>query len=105
MYSLVEPPSCPKNVSVRNADLDIYVVTWQQSNSQTVTFTTVIYCPKSSPNCGNSVNCTSTSCSISGLDPGTEYQFTIIPNNECGTPPECDENKVNLTTEIIGTGK
>ena len=37
------------------------------------------------------MNCTSP-CTISGLDPGTEYQFTVIPNNNCGSPTGCTRN-------------
>ena len=54
------------------------------TNTPPVTSTTVTYCPTSSPNCGNSMNCTSP-CITSGLDPGTEYQFTVIPNKNCGS--------------------
>ena len=43
------------------------------------------------------MNCTSP-CTISGLDPGTEYQFTVIPNNNCGSPTGCTGNNATVTT-------
>ena len=43
------------------------------------------------------MNCTSP-CTISGLDPGTEYQFTVIPNNNCGFPTGCTENSATAQT-------
>ena len=43
------------------------------------------------------MNCTSP-CTISGLDPGTEYQFTVIPNSNCGSPTECTGNKAAART-------
>ena len=51
----------------------------------------------SSPNCVNSMTCTSP-CTISGLDPGTEYQFTVIPNNNCGSPTGCTGNRATAQT-------
>ena len=41
------------------------------------------------------MTCTSP-CTISGLDPGTEYQFTVIPNNNCGSPTGCTGNATTL---------
>ena len=43
------------------------------------------------------MTCTSP-CSISGLDPGTEYQFTVIPNNNCGSPTGCTGNTATAQT-------
>ena len=43
------------------------------------------------------MNCTSP-CTISGLDPGTEYQFTVIPNNNCGSPTGCTGNMATART-------
>ena len=34
------------------------------------------------------MTCTSP-CTISGLDPGTEYQFVVIPNNNYGSSTGC----------------
>ena len=96
----VDVPSCPTGVQVKNVDsADCLVsLTWQQPpNTPPVTSTTVIYCPTSSPNCGNSVSCTSP-CNISRLDPGTEYHFTVIPNNNCGSPTGCTGNKATVGT-------
>ena len=78
-------PSCPLSVmAVGKGDNDGITVTWQQPpNTLPFISTTVTYCPTLSPNCGNSVNCTSP-CIISGLDPDTDYQFTVIPNSNCG---------------------
>ena len=54
------PPSCSAAVtSFRIDNFTRSIVTWQQPpNTPPVTSTTVTYCPTSSPNCGNSVNCT-----------------------------------------------
>ena len=92
-------PSCPSSVmAVSKGDYDAITVIWQQPPSTPpVTSTTVTYCTTSSPNCGNSMTCTSP-CTISGLYPGTEYQFTVIPNNNCGSPTGCTGNRA--TAEI-----
>ena len=65
--------------------------------SNHITSTIVTYRPILSPNCGNSITCTSP-CTISGLDPGTEYQFTVIPNNNCGSPTGCTGNMAAART-------
>ena len=44
------------------------------------------------------MNCTTSPCIISGLDPGTEYQLTVIPNNICGSPTGCPGNTATVTT-------
>ena len=91
-------PSCPTHVnfdesSLRNNGCRVSL-TWQQPpNTLPVTLTTVTYCPTSSSNCGNSMTCTSP-CTISGLLNNTEYQFTVIPNNNCGSPTGCTGNTV-----------
>ena len=94
---LVGVPSCPSSV-VAVAHENNITVTWQQLlNTSPVTSTTVTYCPTSSPNCGNSMTCTSP-CNISGLYPGTEYLLTVIPNSNCGSPTGCTGNKATAET-------
>ena len=106
MNSYIGIPLCPNGVdlaqyTIRNNGCDVSL-TWQQPpNTPPVTSTTVTYCPTSSPNCGNSVNCTTSTCNISGLDSGTEYQFTVIPNNNCGSPNGCTWNNVTHSEWIL----
>ena len=89
-------------MAVGKNDSNVVTVTWQQSpNTTLATSTTVTYCPTLSPNCGNSMTCTSP-CTISGLYPGTEYQFTVIPNNNCGSPTGCTGNMATAQTYKYG---
>ena len=94
-------PLCASDVQATNilaSNLCSVSLTWQHPpNSPPFTSTTVTYCPTSSPNCGNSMTCTSP-CTISGLDNGTEYQFTVIPNNNCGSPTGCTGNMSTVMT-------
>ena len=43
------------------------------------------------------MTCTSP-CIISGLDPGTEYQFTVISSNNHGSPTGCTGNMATAQT-------
>ena len=81
---------------------DTITVTWQQPlNTLPVTLTevTASICPTSSPNCGDRpiLYCNSP-CTFHGLDPGTEYQFTVIPSNNCGSPTGCTGNTATAQT-------
>ena len=44
------------------------------------------------------MTCTTSPCTINGLDPGTEYQFTVIPKNNCGSATGCAENTATAET-------
>ena len=97
--SVAGPPSCPTSFSAnRDGDFTSATVTYQLATTPPVTSTTVTYCPTSAPNCGNSMTCTTSPCTISGLDPGAEYQFTVIPNNNCGSPTGCTGNNATAQT-------
>ena len=95
---IIGAPSCPTVTTVRSDDFTNATVSWQQPSNTPVTSTTVIYCPTSSPNCGNSMNCNSP-CTISGLDPCMDYSFTVILNNNCGNATGCIENSKNVTSQ------
>ena len=91
----VDTPSCPTSCArSRNEDFTTVSVSCQQPpNTPPVTSTTVTYCPTSSPNCGNSVTCTSP-CTISGFNACEDYQLTVVPNNKCGSTTGCTGNSV-----------
>jgi hypothetical protein len=95
-------PSCPMNVTAAPGDsADAVNITWEHPlNTPPTTHTTVTYCPASLPNCGINVTCTSP-CTVSGLLPGTEYNFTVIPTNNCGSAGDCTRNIDTLVTECI----
>ena len=92
----VDIPSCPTSCTrSRNEDFTTVSVSCQQPpNTPPVTSTTVTYCPTSSPNCGNSMNCTTSPCTISGLNVCEDYQLMVVPNNNCGSPTGCTGNSV-----------
>ena len=94
-FSILGSPFCSVNFEhVRSGNFTGTTVTWQQPpNTPPVTSTTVTYCPTSSPNCGNSMNCTSP-CTISGLDPCVDYNVTITPTNNCGSATGCTGSMV-----------
>ena len=97
------PPSCSANVtSVRIDNFTSTTVTWQQPpNTPPVTFTTVTYCPTSSPNCGESMNCTSP-CTISGLDPCLNYSIILTVTNNCGSFTGCTGSMVAAKGYYLG---
>jgi hypothetical protein len=92
------------NVTAAPGDsADAVNITWEHPlNTPPTTHTTVTYCPVSSPiaNCGIIVTCTSP-CMVSGLLPGAEYNFTVIPTNNCGSAGDCTRNIATLITECI----
>ena len=98
LYDISGIPSCPSNMVIY-AGADVVAVTWQQPpNTPPVMSTTVTYCPTSSPNCGNSTDCATNPCIISGLGPGMMYSFSIIAQaNSCGSVLGCTGD--NSTTE------
>ena len=94
--SILDTPSCPTSCTrSRNEDFTTVSVSCQQPpNTPQVTSTTVTYCPTSSSNCGNSLNCTTSPCNISGLNTCEDYQLMVVPNNNCGSPTGCTGNTV-----------
>ena len=102
-FFILGPPSCSANVtSFRIDDFTRTNVTWQQPpKTPPVTSTTVTYCPTSSPNCGNSMTCTSP-CTISGLDPCVDYNVTITPTNNCGSATGCNGSMVSAKGYNLG---
>ena len=104
-FSLVSlgVPSCPSKVmSDFVSDCTRADVTWEQPpGGPPVTNATVTYCRESESSCSNSMTCTSP-CTVSGLDPtideldsGIDYNFTVTPNNNCGSARGCGGNLHN----------
>ena len=95
------PPSCATSFSAnRDGDFTSATLTYQLATPPPVTSATVTYCPTSSTNCGNSMNCPSTGpCTISGLDPCVEYNLSAIPNNNCGSPTGCTGNSMVVASQ------
>ena len=90
MFLISVTPLCPTNVNSEFDDECTSVgVTWEQLNPPAVTSTTVAYCPTSSPNCGDSINCTSPGI-IHGLTSTEDHSFTVIPSNNCGLTTGCN---------------
>ena len=96
--SIPELPSCPTSFSANRDDTSA-TVTYQIATTRPVTSATVTYCPTSSPNCGISMNCTTSPCTISGLDPCVEYNLSAIPNNNCGSPTGCTGNSMVVASQ------
>ena len=100
VYLIPEPPPCPTSFSAnRDGDFTSATVSYQVDNPPPGTSTTVTYCPtSSSSNCG-SMNCTTSPCTISGLDPCVEYTLTAIPNNNCGNATGCTGNSMVVASQ------
>ena len=99
LLTILGLPLCPTIFSAnRTGDFTNATVTYEQSTPPPVLSTTVTYCPTSSPNCGN-MTCTTSPCTISGLNACEDYQLTVVPNNNCGSPTGCTENSVNVTSQ------
>jgi hypothetical protein len=79
--------------SFRNDDFTAVNITWSQPTTFPPTSTAVTFCSTSSPDCGNSVTCTSP-CTIIGLNPCLNYSVTVTPSNNCGSASSCPENNV-----------
>ena len=85
------------DVNVQLINVTRVEVAWNEpSSTPTVTFVTVTYCPKSSPNCRENITCHPTNpCTIDGLMPNTTYDFSVTPNNNCGAG--------NASSKTVGT--
>ena len=46
------------------------------------------------------MNCTSP-CTISGLDPCVEYNLSVIPTSNCGSPTGCTGNATGCTSIVV----
>jgi hypothetical protein len=95
---VVGKPSCVKIdafIIGNNYSIAAVKITWPPSYILPVTSTLVRYCPKTSPNCSTTDVCTQgrgTGCIVEGLDPSTEYVFTVTTSNNCGSATGCTEN-------------
>ena len=81
----------PANVVARAETCDNITLQWTQP-SEPNDITTSVSCTPPSPGCAE---CTTSPCTITGLNPSTEYEFTVTLNSVmCGT---------SMNTTGIGT--
>ena len=72
----------PSNVVATVKSCDTVTLQWDQP-SEPNDITTSVSCTPSSPGCAE---CTTSPCTITGLNPSTEYVFTVTLNSVmCGT--------------------
>ena len=72
----------PANVVATVESCNTVTLRWDQP-SGTENITTSVSCTPPSPNCAE---CTTSPCNITGLNPSTEYEFTVTFNSSvCGT--------------------
>ena len=96
-------PACPRDINVVEGDLcDSVNVTWTSSSSQTSA--TITYCQVSSQGSCMSVVCSSSPCTIQGVRRDREYEYTVLPTNNCGSPSGCTGNAFTFALgEFCGT--
>ena len=84
-------PGCPRDVNVAEGDLcDSVNMTWTSSPSQTSA--TITYCQVSPQGSCMSVVCSSSPCIIQGMLRDREYEYTVLPTNNCGRASGCAGN-------------
>ena len=80
-YYIIELPA-PANVVAKAKTCNTVTLEWDQP-SEPNDITTSVSCTPPSPGCAE---CTTSPCTITGLNPNTEYEFTVTLNSVmCGT--------------------
>ena len=82
LYYTPVDPIVPSNLSAVAESCDSITLQWNQP-SEPNDITTSVSCTPPSPGCAE---CTISPCTITGLNPSTEYEFTVTLNSTmCGT--------------------
>lgn len=90
------PPEAPSGVTARADGGRAAVVSWTSgpANGSPITKVTVSW-TGGSKDCG-----AATSCAITGLSAGAEYQFTVVATSAAGdSPPSAPSNRIRLTSK------